>query len=49
METIRIAVLGIGYMGLITSSSMSKLGFRVICTDMIPGEVKNLNKGIPPF
>ena len=49
MEKIRIAVLGMGYVGLASGMAYAKHGFKTICTTTTPSKAKNLNKGNPPF
>lgn len=49
MEKIRIAVLGMGYVGLASGMAYAKHGFQTICTTTTPSKAENLNKGIPPF
>ena len=49
MEKIRIAVLGMGYVGLASGMGYAKHGFKTICTTTTPSKAENLNKGIPPF
>jgi UDPglucose 6-dehydrogenase len=49
MEKIRIAVLGMGYVGLASGMAYAKHGFKTICTTTTPSKAENLNKGIPPF
>jgi len=49
MENIRIAVLGMGYVGLASGMAYAKHGFKTTCTTTTPAKAENLNKGIPPF
>jgi len=49
MEKIRIAVIGMGYVGLASGMAFAKHGFKTICTTTTPSKAENLNKGIPPF
>ncbi|UCF13651.1 MAG: UDP-glucose/GDP-mannose dehydrogenase family protein [Thermoplasmatales archaeon] len=49
MDKIRIAVLGMGYVGLASGMAYAKHGFKTICTATTPSKAENLNKGIPPF
>lgn len=49
MEKIKIAVMGMGYVGLASGTAYAKHGFRTICTTTTPSKAGNLNKGIPPF
>lgn len=45
----KIAVLGVGYVGLVTSTCFAELGNQVIGVDIDPQKVKNLSKGIIPI
>jgi UDPglucose 6-dehydrogenase len=49
MEKIKIAVLGMGYVGLASGMAYAKHGFKTICTTTTPVKAENLKKGIPPF
>jgi len=49
MEKIKIAVLGMGYVGLAGGMGYAKHGFKTICTSPTQSKVDNLKKGIPPF
>lgn len=49
MKKLKIAVLGMGYVGLTSGMTYSKHGFRSICTTTTPTKSENLNRGIPPF
>jgi len=44
-----IAVVGTGYVGLVTGAVFADLGNDVICVDKIPQKVENLNKNIMPI
>ncbi|RYM02755.1 UDP-glucose/GDP-mannose dehydrogenase family protein [Sporolactobacillus sp. THM7-7] len=43
----RIAVIGTGYVGLVTGVSLSEIGHNVSCIDIDPEKVQKLNQGIP--
>ena len=45
----KIAVIGTGYVGLVTGVVLSSLGNDVICVDNDPVKVDRLKKGIPPI
>ena len=49
MKQLRVAVLGMGYVGLTSGIAFAKHGFRSICTATTPSKAENLNMGIPPF
>ncbi len=44
-----IAVIGTGYVGLTTGAYLAHLGHHVVCADVVPEKVENLNKGIMPI
>lgn len=43
----KIAVIGTGYVGLVTGVALSEIGHAVTCIDVDPSKVKRLSKGIP--
>jgi UDPglucose 6-dehydrogenase len=45
----RIAILGMGYVGLVTAATFLKLGHRVICVDVLKERVKMVNNGRSPI
>jgi len=49
MEKLKIAVIGMGYVGLTSAMAFANHGFRSICTTTTPRKAANLNRGIPPF
>jgi len=49
MEKLRIAILGMGYVGLAGGTAFAKHGYKTICTTTTPSKAENLNKGITPF
>jgi UDPglucose 6-dehydrogenase len=49
MEGLKIAVIGMGYVGLTSGMAFAKHGFRSICTTTTSSKAENLNRGIPPF
>ena len=45
----RIAMIGTGYVGLVTGACLSHLGHDVTCIDIDTNKIDNLNKGIMPI
>ncbi len=45
----KIAVIGVGYVGLVTGTCLSELGNEVIGVDIDKSKIKALNKGIMPI
>ncbi|MBI1948312.1 MAG: UDP-glucose/GDP-mannose dehydrogenase family protein [Deltaproteobacteria bacterium] len=45
----KIAVVGTGYVGLVTGAGLADLGVEVICVDVDEAKVKRLEKGEIPF
>lgn len=45
----KIAVIGTGYVGLVTGVTLSEIGHQVICIDVDEEKVNTLNKGISPI
>ena len=45
----RIAVVGAGYVGLVTGTCLANLGHEVICVDNVPERVAAINRASPPF
>ena len=44
-----IAVVGTGYVGLVTGTCLAETGNNVTCIDIDTEKVNNLNKGIVPI
>jgi UDPglucose 6-dehydrogenase len=44
-----VAVLGVGYVGLVTGACLAKLGNRVICADVDEAKISCLEKGVMPI
>ncbi|HET7376298.1 MAG TPA: 2-dehydropantoate 2-reductase N-terminal domain-containing protein, partial [Anaerolineae bacterium] len=44
-----IAVVGVGYVGLVTGTCLADLGHRVVCLDVNAERVENLKKAIMPI
>ena len=47
--TLRLSVIGTGYLGATHAACMAELGFDVIGLDVVPEKVQLLNSGIVPF
>ena len=45
----RIAVVGVGYVGLVTGVCLADLGNRVVCVDINEEKIEKLNKGEMPI
>lgn len=45
----KIAIVGTGYVGLVTGVSLARLGHKVICIDNDINKVKKVNQGKSPF
>src|SRR3989344_8189084 len=45
----RLAVIGTGYVGLVTGACFANLGNDVICVDIDDGRISSLRRGIMPF
>jgi UDPglucose 6-dehydrogenase len=46
---VKIAVVGTGYVGLVTGTCLSEIGHNVICIDINREKVKKMKKGISPI
>ena len=48
-QTLKISVIGAGYVGLVTGGCLAGLGHEVICTDSDAEKLKTLNSGRLPI
>jgi UDPglucose 6-dehydrogenase len=46
---VKVAVVGTGYVGLVTGVVLAEMGNQVICVDNDPDKVRKLKQGIPPI
>ncbi|MDH7517797.1 MAG: UDP-glucose/GDP-mannose dehydrogenase family protein [Candidatus Thermoplasmatota archaeon] len=44
-----IAIVGTGYVGLVTGACFAKLGHKVICVDINREKIQKINEGVPPI
>ncbi|MHA1219841.1 MAG: 3-hydroxyacyl-CoA dehydrogenase NAD-binding domain-containing protein, partial [Candidatus Heimdallarchaeaceae archaeon] len=45
----KIAMIGTGYVGLVTGTCFASKGHNVICVDVIEDKIKKINEGIAPI
>ena len=45
----KIAMIGSGYVGLVSGACFSDFGHEVVCIDKVPGKIEQLNAGIMPI
>lgn len=45
----KISVIGTGYVGTVSAACFSELGHEVVCVDVDPLKIRQINAGIPPI
>lgn len=45
----RVAVIGTGYVGLVSGACLADLGHTVVCVDVVPEKIEKLRNGIMPI
>ena len=45
----RIAIIGTGYVGLVSGACFSDFGHQVVCVDKDAGKIEALEKGVMPI
>src|SRR5277367_2528323 len=45
----RLVVFGVGYVGIVTGTGLSELGHDVLCVDIDPERIRQLNDGVLPI
>jgi len=48
-EQMNIAIIGTGYVGLVTGAGLAQLGNRVVCVDVDDEKINGLKQGRMPF
>ena len=49
MDSVRVGIIGTGYVGLVSGACFGELGFQVTCGDVIEEKVNLINMGKPPI
>lgn len=45
----RVAIVGTGYVGLVSGAGLAAVGHQVVCVDLQPARVETIMRGEPPF
>jgi UDPglucose 6-dehydrogenase len=48
MDHMKIAIVGTGYVGLVTATCLAEVGFDLICVDIDANKIESLKRGIAP-
>lgn len=49
MNHMKIAIVGTGYVGLVTATCLAEVGFDLICVDIDTNKIESLKRGIAPI
>src|SRR5471030_3110453 len=44
-----VSVFGTGYVGLIQAAALADVGHRILCVDIDPNKIKQLQQAVPPI
>lgn len=45
----RVSIIGAGYVGLVSGVCLAEKGHEIVCVDIDPAKVDQINGGVPPF
>ncbi len=49
LETMKVSIIGTGYVGLVSGACLAEVGHDVTCVDIDAGKVERINRGDPPI